>query len=219
MFSQLFINGGLIANNMIFKRKISNIKEKMKSENQEERFKAVKELEGKRGKEIVRLLEAALNDPPSDVRGRATNALLETWSREAIPPLIKVLKDRDKKVRWMAVYALGRLEEGYDEVFKAIIKAMDDEDWNVRRIIALQLRHSDPEYLDPLLRALKDEYPLVRRAAFGLGRTHNVNAVRQLVEALKDGIREVRDYAGWALDLIAKKNSISSRGELIKLCG
>ncbi|MFQ5975731.1 MAG: HEAT repeat domain-containing protein [Candidatus Hydrothermarchaeales archaeon] len=193
----------------------------MKSENQEERFSAVKDLEGKRGREVIKLLEEALNDPSPAVRRRAANALLETWSRDAVPPLIKALNDQDKKVRWMAAYALGRLgEEGYNKAFDAIIRALDDKDWNVRRIIALQLRHSDPEVLDPLLKALKDEHPLVRRyAAFGLGRTHNVNAVRQLVEALKDEIREVRDYAGWALDLIAKRNNISSREELIKLYG
>ncbi|MFQ5887782.1 MAG: HEAT repeat domain-containing protein [Candidatus Hydrothermarchaeales archaeon] len=206
---------------MIFGRKISKIREKLKSQNQDERFAVVKDLEGKRGKEVVELLGEALNDPSPVVRRRAANALLETWSRDAIPPLIRALNDKDKKVRWMAAYALGRLgEEGYDEAFDIIAKALDDEDWNVRRIIALQLRHSDPKVLDPLLKAIKDENPFVRRyAAFGLGRMHNVDAVKQLVGALKDDVKEVRDYAGWALDLIAKKNNIPSREELIKLYG
>lgn len=206
---------------MMFRGKLSKIRDRLKLENPEERFAAVKDLEEMRGKKVAELLEETLNDPSPVVRRRAVNALLERGSREAIPPLIRALNDKDKKVRWMAAYALGRLgEEGYEEAFDAIVKALDDEDWNVRRIVALQLRHSNPEVLDPLLKAIKDQNPFVRQyAAFGLGRTHNTGAVKVLVRALRDDVREVRDYAGWALDLIAKKNNILSKGKLIKLYG
>ncbi len=154
---------------------------------------------------VKRLIEE-LRDGSPKTRMRAAYELGETAAPVAIEPLVHALRDGDKKVRWRAAYALGKLgEAGHSKVYDSIIDAFGvEEDWNVRRIIALQLRHAGKRGFDALIKALKDESKFVRRyAAFALGQRGELEAVEYLEELLDDPAPEVRSYAAQALEKIA----------------
>ena len=148
--------------------------------------------------------ELTSKDP--EVRSRSAQKLSDLGKAEAIPHLISALSDSDKRVRWRAAYALGDFGDmGYDTAFEAIVSHLKtEEDWNVRRIIVMTLRHWDERAIQPLTTALSDSSEYVRRyAAMTLGFKKARKAVPPLERlASSDGSKEVRDYAKWALDKI-----------------
>jgi HEAT repeat protein len=112
-------------------------------------------------------------------------------------------------VRWRVAYSLGDFgERGHDDAFFALIGHLKREkDWNVRRIIVMALRHWDERAINPLMKALSDESGYVRRyAAITLGFI-KADAAQKLLKKLaaQDDSKDVRDYAGWALREIDKK--------------
>ena len=117
------------------------------------------------------------------------------------------MRDPDKNVRWRAVYVLGHYSESGNQIAEdAIIKALEDEDWNVRRMAVLELRHGDDKVFTALMKRLKDKSKFVRRyAAYSLGRLGALKAVPDLVELLNDPELEVRDQARWALKKLGKQ--------------
>jgi HEAT repeat protein len=150
------------------------------------------------------LTELKSGDP--ELRSRSAQKLADLGKAEAIPHLISALQDSDKKVRWRTAYALGDFGEmGYDTAFEAIVSHLKTEDdWNVRRIIVMTLRHWDDRAIPPLIKALSDESEYVRRyAAMTLGFRKARQGVSHLERlASSDNVKEVRDYAKWALDKI-----------------
>ncbi len=151
-----------------------------------------------------------LEDPDPDVRAKAAQRLSDLEDPAAIQLLIRLLKkDADRRVRWRAAYALGEFGEiGFDEAFEAIVGRLPlEKDWNVRRIIVMALRHWDDRAVAPLIDALSDPAPYVRRyAAMTLGFKKSKDALRHLDRLSKeDESKEVRDYAGWAAENIRKE--------------
>jgi HEAT repeat protein len=144
-----------------------------------------------------------LKDPDPEVRKRAAQELADLRDRRAVPHLINALKDEDKKVRWRVVYALGDFGEmGSNEAFEALVSQLKIEsDWNVRRIIVMTFRHWGKMAVKPLIKALEDESPYVRRyAAMTLGlkkSRETIEPLKRLIE--KEESKEVIDYAKWAL--------------------
>jgi HEAT repeat protein len=79
-----------------------------------------------------------------------------------------------------------------------------EEDWNVRRIIVMALRHWDERANTPLIKALSDDSEYVRRyAAMTIGFKKIHKAIPDLKKgSLHDKYKEVRDYSSWALKQI-----------------
>ncbi len=149
-----------------------------------------------------------LKDPDPETRKRAARDLAYLDDARAVPHLIDALSDKDKKVRWRAAYALGHFgETGSEEAFKALASQLEIEpDWNVRRIIVMTFRHWGKMPIEPLIRALEDKSPYVRRyAAMTLGYKKSKEGVEPLKKLLeKEESKEVKDYAGWAIEKIKK---------------
>lgn len=149
-----------------------------------------------------------LKDPDPEVRRRAAKELADTDDVRAIPYLINALMDEDKKVRWRVAYALGDFGGGgSEEAFTALAAHLKTEpDWNVRRIIVMTFRHWGKMPLKPLIEALGDESPYVRRyAAMTLGykkAREGIGPLKKLLE--REGSKEVIDYANWAIRKIEK---------------
>ena len=153
-------------------------------------------------KNFDELLEK-LKGPEPEVRRRAAQELADLGDKKAIPHLINALSDEDKRVRWRVVYALGDFGEmGSGEAFEALVSHLKTElDWNVRRVIVMTFRHWGKMSLKPLIEALEDESPYVRRyAAMTLGYKKSKDGVEPLKHLLeKEKSKEVIDYANWAL--------------------
>ena len=144
-----------------------------------------------------------LKDPDPRVRSRSAQELADSGDRRAVPHLINALGDKDKRVRWRVAYALGDFGEmGSQEAFNALAAHLKTEhDWNVRRIIVMTFRHWGKMPLKPLIEALGDESPYVRRyAAMTLGYKKARDGIEPLKKLLlKEESKEVIDYANWAI--------------------
>ena len=145
-----------------------------------------------------------LKDPDPELRMRAAYELSNLGMKEAIPLLIGALSDNDKRVRWKAAYALGDFGEmGSEDAFQSLATHLSGEqDWNVRRIIVMALRHWDEKAVPYLVNALSDGSEYVRRyAAMTLGFKKAFEAGPHLKRlASIDSSKEVRSYARWALE-------------------
>jgi len=104
-----------------------------------------------------------------------------------------------------AAFALSRIGK---RATKALIKALKDENENVRMHSAMALGALAVESaLEPLIGALKDEAELVRCcAAEALGCLNDERAVGPLIGALKDESRFVRRAAAQALSKITDQD-------------
>ncbi len=179
------------------------------------------------GEPAVEPLIAALSDTDSRVRDWAAYALGRIGDPRAVEPLIAVLSDTDKFARASAALALGRI--GDPRGVEPLIAVLSDTDWYVRSIAAEALgRTGDPRAvepllptlrwekyfnpagdglaalgelsLEPLLAALEDDDPIVRRnAAYALGRMGHGRAVKPLIRLLDDEESRVRANATTAL--------------------
>lgn len=160
-----------------------------------------------RSKKFKEYLEK-LKDSDPEVRRRAARDLAYLDDARAVPHLIDALSDKNKKVRWRAAYALGHFgEEGSEEAFRALASRLEIEpDWNVRRIIVMTFRHWGKMPMGPLIHALEDESAYVRRyAAMTLGYKKSREGLEPLKRLLeKEDSKDVRDYAGWAIEKIEK---------------
>lgn len=161
-------------------------------------------LHSKKFEEYLKKLKA----PDPEVRRRAAQELADLGDKRAVPYLINALSDEDRRVRWRVVYALGDFgERGSSEAFEALVSHLAvEQDWNVRRIIVMTLRHWDRKAIEPLINALKDESLYVRRyAAMTLGFKKSQEALEPLRRLLeKETSKEVRDYAKWAIRKIER---------------
>ncbi len=108
--------------------------------------------------EQAALAERGLLDPRWEVRAAATRGLGSLGSHAA---LREALRDGHPLVRAAAVCELGKLG-----AFKEVTLAFQDEDWQVREMVALTLRAAFPDRAHPVLQAaLHDASSAVRSAA------------------------------------------------------
>jgi HEAT repeat protein len=92
-------------------------------------------------KELVPALLDALKDHDADVRQAAASALAGI-GRQALEPLLDVLKDKDqsKEMRANAAYVLGQMGHNGQEALPALTKALKDDDKEVRRRAAFAIQ-------------------------------------------------------------------------------
>lgn len=122
------------------------------------------------------------------------------------------LKDEDKLVRKETAKALQRLSESRSErAFESLIRALDNEDDEVRRLAAGSLNLFDCEKaIPPLVSALKSRDATVRRfAADTLGQIKSKEVLQPLIDVLvfdNDGF--VKEEAAKALGKIKSSQAI-----------
>src|SRR2546426_1123866 len=136
-----------------------------------------------------------------------------SWLRDSrpVPPLIALLKDKDRAVREDAAIALGMI--GDPSAVPALIEAMQDGAVRVRAIMALGMI-ADPRSVEPLIRVLEgvginlkgtpmpgcivsEEWFIREQAALALGHINDLRSVPALCQALKD--TRLREKASQAL--------------------
>lgn len=173
---------------------------------------------------------------PSDaeIASVVTEVLGKIGDVRAIEPLISILSDDDRSIRQSAVVALGRLGEPAIGSLLEALQSDDSEmrftatralgqiwqvpelvhlgsnDWGMRSEAGFALGNQvDKRVVEPLIAALKDDRPLVRRAATkSLGKLGDARAVDSLVVALEDDDALVRSGAADALGQLGDARAV-----------
>lgn len=149
------------------------------------------------GRETVPMLLDHADCLDHDVRKFIIDILGDIADPVAIPSLINGLEDEDSNVRAAAAENLGKLKAA--EAVPALLKAMHFPDLLLQFTILDALsRLSAPVPLKALL-AYKDEKLLRKALVDCLGKAGDASAVSELVAALKDPMRNVREAATLAL--------------------
>ena len=101
----------------------------------------------------VRLAELsrALENPCPTTRAKARAALV-TLGKSAVPTLVQLLSYRKAHIRWEAAKALGEVAD--PGAATAMVRALEDEDWDVRWLAAEGLIALGQDSLQPLLTVL-----------------------------------------------------------------
>jgi len=149
------------------------------------------------GQPAVNPLLLVLMDSDPHVRKSAVELLGKISDSKAIDPLIKVLKDSDRNVRESAAEALGKTtwKPSNDEIsanYWIILKEFDK---------CIDIGSSA---VNPLLTALKDSDPNVRKSAAEALVKIGSPAVNPLIAALKDSDKEVQKSVAEALGKIGQ---------------
>lgn len=115
-------------------------------------------------------LKRALEDPDTQVRAAAAEALDRIEALSDLPRLINQLTGPDRSQRIAAAYALGKVQSG--KVFPPLLDALKSDDPDLRTVVASILgekRH--PKTLPHLVKALSDpEVAVVAELTKALGR-------------------------------------------------
>jgi hypothetical protein len=118
--------------------------------------KSVFESKGLNNKGNGTLFEQLITDLASHndaVRVKARISLV-AMGRIAVPPLVEALKNKNNLVRWETAKALGEI--GDPETAPILIKALEDEEFDVRWLAAEGLIRMNINALKPLLQALEN---------------------------------------------------------------
>ena len=109
-------------------------------------------------------------------------------------------------VRRDAADALGKIDD--ERAVEPLIKALSNDDWNVRLYAAAALGEiGDARAVEPLIKALEGGNSA---AAVALGRMGTGRAVRPLIKALKDDDWGVQRYTARALGEIGDACAVES---------
>jgi len=176
----------------------------------------------------VALQIARLTSTDPEMREYAADALAKFQDRRALEPLIAALRDPDPKVRRNAAFGLGGLKDSL--AVEPLIALLNDPDQSVCTSVATALESiHDPRAIaplvsamanfafasfelgefgtaavDPLISALHDKDPGVRRgAADALSRLPDPRVFQALYAALQDPDLEVRESALLSLSVRA----------------
>ncbi|MBM3926067.1 MAG: HEAT repeat domain-containing protein [SAR202 cluster bacterium] len=168
---------------------------------------AIKSVKGDTEATMTQFRNALQDADPVVVRNAAVG--LAFFSKpEAVPELVKGLKDPDSFRRWEAVFSLAKV--GTAEIVKdlaPLLKESLEPELRVRNETALTLgRIKSVESVKALMEALRtDSSPQVRwRAASSLGRIGDASIVEELkgLQA-SEGDEEVRKYIGEAIEKLS----------------
>lgn len=113
---------------------------------------------------VVPALISVLTDENENVRVVGSIALREL-GEPAVPYLIEALTAEAAEIRLNAAYALGEIGEPLDTILPALINALTDSEWNVRRLVVRALVTIGPPAIDLLIQALNSHDPDLRRMA------------------------------------------------------
>lgn len=171
------------------------------------------------GKRATTFLMAAFDTPNRDVRKFIIDIIGEVKDRQALPLLLKSLKDEDDNVRASAVEHLGRLAE--PSVVDALIDILRSGDtWTAfpaaDALGRIGDRRAVPALVEALaVRALRE--PVLK----SLGRLSVVGTLDYVVPLLRDKSRAVQEETIKAIEMYYHNNVPAEviSGALNRLCG
>jgi hypothetical protein len=142
----------------------------------------------------------------------STAAALIDWAHRkhtdptVVPRLAAWLRDSDACVRRIAGSFLARVDHPSAEAVLLAALGEANADTRLSAVIGLGLSEKSSRVIEPLLRRLRDDSPLVRRsAAWALGEHEATEAMSPLIELLgRDPDPRVRQAAARALGEISK---------------
>ncbi len=168
------------------------------------------------------LLNAALTDESSEVRGKAVEALNRLEPARALDALLDVLDDADPSARSAAVEAFGNL--GNLDVFEPLIKVALTDDIADIRLMAVEVVDAlnTVKTKETLIEALSNSDPRTRQAAaeaFGILGPGGVGVVEALLATVADSDPFVREAALRALEPFGNAVRLESGGILVPISG
>lgn len=156
------------------------------------------------GRDSVPMLLGQARCPDPDVRKFIIDILGDIADLQAVPVLIAGLDDEDSNVRAAAAENLGKMKAA--EAVPNLLLAMHHQDLLLQFTILDALsRIASPVSLSDLL-PYKDEKLLRKALVDCLGKAGDVTAVGELVAALTDSMRNVREAAILALVAIHSRH-------------
>lgn len=195
--------------------------DRLKSNDAGERAQAADEM-GRRGyrlrNEIASVLRPLLNgDPDSTVRAAAGRALGRLGVREAVPDLVRALRDTSSDVRVVAAAALWRLPDAL--AVTPLLERLRDNEAAVREWSALALGViGDKRGTAEMIRLLGDPERSVRLAAVrSLGRIGEPEGLKPLLGYLSSGNRdeEEREEVVNSLASLRGPEKVNALGQLL----
>jgi len=179
------------------------------------RAAALAQLQGPLSSAGWQTLVTALGDPDWQVRRQAVEGILRRLTEDAVPRLIRAVKERRQEVAvlnsLLSVLILTNLD-----IVETLVPLLSDPDPDVRIYTALTLGlHGDRRAAPALVRALDDPDPNVQYHAIeGLGRLRAPEAIERLVEIACSG----DFFLGFpALDALRKIGDPSAAPRLLPL--
>jgi len=109
---------------------------------------------------LVRALES---DEYNDVRGDAARSLGRLGDPRAVEPLVRALRRALGKDLEGVVWALGELRD--EKAVEPLVGLLGNDDWMVRKEVAIVLGKIGGLVVEPLRRLLRDPHRVVRQAA------------------------------------------------------
>lgn len=170
-------------------------------------------------KESVTKLIKQLSDPQWNVRATAALNLGALNAKEAIPDLMKLLKDTNEKMPVRLNSAMALMKLNAKEAIPEIMKLLKERDEDTVEVAVLCLgKLGAKEAIPDLMQLLKDPKRADARlaAAYALGDIGAKEAIPELVKLLNDKHDDVCFAAGWALAKLDAKSVIPDVKKLMK---
>lgn len=200
-------------------REIQRQKQRLASDNVEERRDAVMRLGNLKRPEASRAAAAALNDASATMRVAAAHAVGSLPPTEAASLLIPLLKDKSEFVRREAAFALGKVRE--HSAVPPLIDSLHEKKLSVRAAAAIALGDIGDETAAPALVQVltgangkksknSDEEFVRRSAAKALGQIRSHAAVPALIKTLQNlnAASDTRREAAISLGLIGDSSAL-----------
>lgn len=176
------------------------------------------------GVQDFRSLFDLLHDEDPDIRIFAADILGATKSVLAVNPLCgALLKDPEVNVRYQAAISLGTL--GFPQATKALIAALNDEEWVQFAVVGALSSIRDPSSVSALVKATEKSSSLVASMiAEALGEIGDIKTVGFLIKRLDTSSTALRNkivkaivkiMGGKLLTLLSKKEQEDFRDYLI----
>jgi HEAT repeat protein len=167
---------------------------------------------GRLGTVALPSLIGALRDSRPSVRSMAAEAIGEIGSKEAVGPLVELIRSDTSGARGEAILALGKI--GDPSAVDAILSALKSGSPAVRKSAVTSLsKIRGPRSVDALVSALSDRNEEVRQlAATGLGEMADQQVVQRLEQVADDDpSADVRSAAARSIEQI-RSRAQSRRG-------
>jgi HEAT repeat protein len=165
---------------------------------------------GERG---VEMIAEALSSTNDDVRYWVTR-ILESIGDAGVPYLVKGLTDSNKEIRFFSAKALGSsFEPG---TTRALISALNDSIWGVRKSAAESLCNLDNLHIEEVLRHISSDNEDIRYwigyVVDKVGKKHQ----SRIIKAMRRGDPELRLFAAQAAGIIGGKDFIAPLTEALR---